>query len=198
MTLANQLTIARLVMAPLFALFLMRGSVPAFWIAAGLFTAAAVTDRIDGWLARRTNTETDLGRMLDPIADKLLVAAAFVGLLLLGVPGVALWMVAVIVGRELLVTWLRSHVGKRGVVIHASPFGKWKTTVQMVVIFAFLGFMSFRATQDPSPSHWMRFGDPAATIFAIAMLVTTIVTLLSGLDYLWKNRGAILRSPERV
>jgi len=198
MTLANQLTMGRLVIAPLFALFLMRGSVPAIWIAGGLFTAAAITDRIDGWLARRTNTETDLGRMLDPLADKLLVAAAFVGMLLLDIPGIALWMVAVILGRELLVTWLRSHVGKRGVVIHSSPFGKWKTTLQMVVIFAFLGLMSFRAFLDPSPSYWMRFGDPAETVLEVAMIITTIVTLLSGLDYVWKNRGAILRAPERA
>lgn len=198
MTLANQLTVARLVMAPLFALFLMRGSVPAIWIAAGLFSLAAITDRIDGWLARRTNTETDLGRTLDPLADKLLVAAAFVVLLLLEVPGIALWMVAVILGRELLVTWLRSHVGKRGVVIHASPFGKWKTTLQMVVIFAFLGLMSIRAALDPSPAYWMRFGDPAAMILTVAMFLTTLVTLFSGLDYVWKNRTAIFRSPERV
>jgi CDP-diacylglycerol--glycerol-3-phosphate 3-phosphatidyltransferase len=197
MTPANQLTVARLVMAPLFAVFLLRDSVPSLWIASGLFTAAAVTDRIDGWLARRTNTVTHLGRILDPLADKLLVAAAFVALLLLRVPGVEVWMVAVILGREVLVTWLRSHVGRRGVVIHSSPFGKWKTTLQMAVIFAFLGIMSFRALRDPSPAYWKELGQPATVILSVSMVVTALVTLASGLDYVWKNRSALAPGGER-
>ena len=191
MTLANQLTIARLIMAPLFAVFLMREAVPSIWIASSLFTAACITDRIDGIIARRTNTVTELGRMLDPLADKLLIGAAFVALYMLGIPGVELWMVIVIVGREILVTWLRSHVGKRGMVIHSSGFAKWKTTFQMVIAFAFLGMMSYRAYTNPDPSYWTRFGEGTTEILKWGMLVTTIVTFLSGADYLWKSRQAL-------
>ena len=195
MTLATYLTVARLVMAPLFVIFLLRETVHSLWVASALFTVAALTDTADGYLARRTGTVTKLGRMLDPLADKLLVAFAYISFLILRIPGVEAWMVAIIVARELLVTWLRSFVGRRGVIIHSSPLGKWKTTFQMVVVFGVLALMSIRAAMDPSPAYWQRPGDPYTTILVIALLLTTAITLLSGLDYVWKNRGALTRSP---
>ncbi|MCA9753047.1 MAG: CDP-diacylglycerol--glycerol-3-phosphate 3-phosphatidyltransferase [Gemmatimonadetes bacterium] len=198
MTLATRLTVGRLVAAPVFAGLLLRESVPAIWYASAVFVAAAITDRIDGWLARRTNTVTPLGRMLDPLADKLLVAAAFVGFRLIRVPGVEWWMVGVILGRELLVTWLRSHVGRRGVVIHSSPFAKWKTTVQMVVVLLFLALMSYRAIADRSPTYWKQFGEPATTWLFVAMVATAAVTLLSGLDYVFKNRREVFGGTGRA
>ncbi len=191
MTVATQLTVARLVMAPLFVVFLLRETVHSLWIAAGLFTLAAVTDTFDGWLARKTNTITELGRMLDPLADKLLVAFAYVSFLVMELPGIEVWMVAIIIARELLVTWLRSFVGRRGVIIHSSPLGKWKTTFQMVVVFALLALMSWRASQDPSPAYWKYPEDPIPAIIWVALILTTGITLLSGLDYVWKNRHAL-------
>lgn len=194
MTLATRLTIARLVMAPLFVVFLLRETVHSLWIASALFTLAALTDTADGYLARRTGTVTKLGRMLDPLADKLLVAFAYLSFLILRVPGVEVWMVVIIVARELLVTWLRSHVGRRGVVIHSSPLGKWKTTFQMVVVFGLLALMSIRATQDPSPAYWKSPGASFTGVVWAALVITTAITLLSGLDYVWKNRAALRRA----
>jgi CDP-diacylglycerol--glycerol-3-phosphate 3-phosphatidyltransferase len=191
MTLATQLTVARLVMAPLFVVFLLRETVHSLWIASGLFTLAAVTDTFDGWLARKTNTVTKLGRMLDPLADKLLVAFAYLSCLVLRIPGIEAWMVGIIIARELLVTWLRSFVGRRGVIIHSSPLGKWKTTFQMTVVFALLALMSWRASLDPSPAFWKAPEAPYPSIIWVALVLTTGITLLSGLDYVWKNRRAL-------
>jgi len=194
MTVATWLTVARLVMAPLFVVFLLRQTVHSLWIASALFTLASLTDTFDGYLARRTGTVTKLGRMLDPLADKLLVAFAYISFVILGIPGVALWMVIIIIARELFVTWLRSFVGRRGVIIHSSPLGKWKTTFQMVYVFGVLALMSFRAASDPAPSYWQNPPSPWSTILPIALLLTTAITLLSGLDYVWKNRAALRSS----
>lgn len=191
MTVATQLTIARLVMAPLFVVFMLRETQHSLWIASGLFTLAALTDTFDGYLARRTNTITPLGRMLDPLADKLLVAFAYLTFLFLRLPGVEAWMVGVIIVRELLVTGLRSYVGRRGVIIHSSPLGKWKTTFQMVVVFAMLALMSYRAFIDPSPAYWKFPEAPVPAILTAALVVTTAITLWSGLDYVWKTRSAL-------
>lgn len=197
MTAATALTIFRLVLTPFFVVFLLwagdRGAtteaVRWLWIASGIFVVAALTDTVDGYLARRTGTVTRAGRILDPLADKLLVASAYVSFLILGLPSVKAWMVATIIARELFVTGFRSFAGHRGVTIHSSPFGKWKTTLQMGFVFVLLAIMSVRAASDPAPSYWKAPEDPlAGAALYGALLVTTVVTLLSGLDYFWKNR----------
>lgn len=193
MTLATRLTVGRLVLAPLFMVFILRETVHSLWIAAVMYTVAAVTDGVDGYLARRTGTVTPLGRMLDPLADKLLVGFAYLSFLLLRVPGVEVWMVAIILARELLVTWLRSYVGRRGMIIHASQLAKWKTTFQMVFVFGLLILLCYRAWINPAPEFWLRPEPPYTTIVYVALLVTTLITLLSGLDYVWKNRAAFGR-----
>jgi len=194
MTLATRLTIGRLVMAPLFMVFILRETVFSLWVASILYTLAAVTDTIDGYLARKTGTVTPLGRMLDPLADKLLVAFAYLSFLLMEIPGVELWMVLIILAREVLVTWLRSYAGRRGVIIHSSQLGKWKTTFQMVFVFGLLLLMCYRAWIDSSPAYWAHPEAPITTVMYAALVLTTAITLLSGLDYLWKNRGAFRRS----
>jgi CDP-diacylglycerol--glycerol-3-phosphate 3-phosphatidyltransferase len=189
MTLATRLTVARLFMAPAMVYFLMRQTVGSLWIASAIFVLAAVTDTADGYLARRTNTVTRIGRILDPLADKLLVGLAYVTFLAIGVPMMKGWMVAAVLGREFLVTGFRSFAGRRGVTIHSSQFGKWKTTLQMGLIFALLVVMSIRAKQDPSPAYWKHPGSSTADALYVALILMTAVTLLSGLDYLWKNRA---------
>jgi CDP-diacylglycerol--glycerol-3-phosphate 3-phosphatidyltransferase len=201
MTLATVLTIFRLVLTPFFVVFLLwsgeRGAtteaVRWLWIASGIFVVAALTDTVDGYLARRTGTVTRAGRILDPLADKLLVGSAYVAFLILGLPSVKAWMVGSILAREVFVTGFRSFAGHRGVTIHSSPFGKWKTTLQMGLVFILLTIMSVRAASDPAPSYWMHPSDPlAGAALSGALLLTTVVTLLSGFDYFWKNR-ALLR-----
>lgn len=196
MTLPNALTLARLALAPVFAILLLAETAPTLWAASGAFTLAAITDTVDGWLARRTGTVSRMGRALDPLADKLLVALALVAFVRLGIPGVETWMVAAIVGREVLVTALRSVASRRGVGVPVSRLGKWKTTFQMGFVFALLATLSVRAVIDPAPEFWEQPGATLETPFRLAFLVTTLITILSGLDYAWKARAA-LGSPGR-
>ncbi len=197
MTLATRLTIARLFMAPALVFFVLRQTETSLWIAFSIFVLAAATDTADGYLARRTNTVTHVGRILDPLADKVLVGLAFLTFLGIGVSQVKTWMVAAVLGREFLVTGFRSFAGRRGVVVHSSAFGKWKTTIQMFLIFVLLLVMSVRAGQDPSPAYWKRPGGNLADALYVSLILMTVVTLLSGLDYFWKNRS-VLRGGART
>lgn len=195
MTLATYLTIGRLIAAPVFVVLLVRESRTCLWIASALFVLASITDFVDGYIARKTKTISALGRMLDPIADKILIAGAYLAFLSLGTPQVKAWMVAAILGREVLVSALRHAAGRRGVIIHSSQLGKWKTAFQMIVAFGILTLMSRRAAEEPSASVW---SDPVsgtmATVLEAALVVTTFITIVSGLDYLWKNRAVFSTS----
>jgi CDP-diacylglycerol---glycerol-3-phosphate 3-phosphatidyltransferase len=126
------LTITRIVAVPLLILFLISSSRVHALIAAAIFTAAAFTDWLDGVVARRRNQVTTLGTLLDPIADKLLVAAALVSLL--AIDKVEAWIVVVIIGRELAVTGLRAVSAGHGVIVPASRLAKWKTVSQYVAV----------------------------------------------------------------
>ncbi len=132
MNLPIGLTITRIVAVPLLILFLISSSRVHALIAAAIFIAAAITDWADGFFARRRNEVTTLGTLLDPIADKLLVAAALVSLL--QIDKVAAWIVVVIIGRELAVTGLRAVAAGVGVIVPASRLAKWKTVSQYVAI----------------------------------------------------------------
>jgi CDP-diacylglycerol--glycerol-3-phosphate 3-phosphatidyltransferase len=126
------LTLTRIVAVPLLILFLISSSRVHALIAAAIFVAASITDWLDGVLARRRNQVTTLGTLLDPIADKLLVAAALVSLLT--IDKVEPWMVMVIIGRELAVTGLRAVAASVGVIVPASRLAKWKTVSQYVAV----------------------------------------------------------------
>jgi CDP-diacylglycerol--glycerol-3-phosphate 3-phosphatidyltransferase len=192
MTVATFLTVIRLLLTPFFTVIAFQQTPQAVWTASAIFTVAAVTDFVDGYLARKTETVTKIGRILDPIADKLLVAVTYLTFLVLGVPSVKGWMVGAILGREALVTWLRSYVGSRGVVIHSSPLGKWKTGFQMGFVFLLLLVMSIRAAADPSPEYWKHTGSGFLDgALLVALLATTLITVVSGLDYVWKTRAAL-------
>jgi CDP-diacylglycerol--glycerol-3-phosphate 3-phosphatidyltransferase len=132
MNLPIGLTITRIVAAPLLILFLISSSRVHALIAAAIFMAASFTDWLDGVVARRRNQVTTLGTLLDPIADKLLVAAALVSLLT--IDKIAAWIVVVIIGRELAVTGLRTVAAGVGVIVPASRLAKWKTASQYLAI----------------------------------------------------------------
>ncbi len=132
-TLANRLTLTRILMVPLFVLFLLQGSPPAQYFAAGLFVMAAFTDWLDGHLARTRNQVTPLGEILDPVADKLLILAALLPLVSLG--RVDAWIVGILMGRELLVTALRAVAVRQGVVVPAGVLGKIKMGLEVPAIF---------------------------------------------------------------
>jgi CDP-diacylglycerol---glycerol-3-phosphate 3-phosphatidyltransferase len=126
------LTISRIVLVPLLIVFLISSSRVHAVMAAAIFILAALTDWLDGLIARRRNQVTTLGTLLDPIADKLLVASALVSLL--QIDKIAAWIVAVIIGRELAVTGLRAVAAGVGVIVPASRLAKWKTAGQYVAI----------------------------------------------------------------
>lgn len=139
MNLPNALTLARIFLVPLLVVVLLTRfeaqlilGVPKEVIGAAIFGLAAFTDWLDGYLARRRQQVTALGQLMDPLADKLLITAAFISLVQMGLAPA--WMVMVILGRELGVTVLRSLVHSRGVVIPASPLGKVKMVAQVVAI----------------------------------------------------------------
>lgn len=168
MNLPIGLTLTRIVAAPLLILFLVSSSRVHAVIAAAIFILASVTDWLDGLIARRRNQVTTLGTLLDPVADKLLVAGALVSLLT--IDKVAAWIVVVIIGRELAVTGLRAVAASVGVIVPASRLAKWKTVSQYVAITMLI---VEKGVESP-PFH------VAATTVLWAALALTIV---SAVDY---------------
>jgi CDP-diacylglycerol--glycerol-3-phosphate 3-phosphatidyltransferase len=130
--LPTQLTVGRICLVPLVVVFLISTESIHALLAAVLFAAAAVTDWLDGLIARRRGQVTTLGKLLDPVADKVLVSAALISLVQIGV--VQAWMVVVMLGREFAVTGLRSVSAAHGVVIGASDLAKYKTVAQYLAV----------------------------------------------------------------
>ena len=147
MNLPIGLTITRIVAVPFLILFLISSSRVHALIGAGIFTLAAFTDWLDGVLARRRNEVTTLGTLLDPIADKLLVAAALVSLLT--IDKIAAWVVVVIIGRELAVTGLRTVAAGVGIIVPASRLAKWKTVSQYVAVTMLIVEKGFGSAEFP-------------------------------------------------
>src|SRR5262249_46232428 len=139
MNLPNALTLGRIVLVPLLVVVLLTKfeghmilGIPKSYVAAGIFGLASLTDFLDGYLARRRKQVTVLGQLLDPVADKLLISAALVSLVQAGVAPA--WMAAIIIGRELAVTGLRSVAQSRGLIIPASLLGKIKMGAEVVAV----------------------------------------------------------------
>lgn len=171
--LPNSLTLLRILMVPLLVVVLLtRFSGSEFWGLA-IFLLAALTDAVDGMIARRTKAVTVAGTLLDPIADKLLMSAAFISLVELGLAPA--WMVVVIVGREFAVTGLRQIAHERGIIIAASRLGKFKTLMQIVAISLLL--VSYQL------GRWALLGKVALWI----ALVLTVASLISYFGSFWRK-----------
>lgn len=167
--LANALTVLRVLLVPVFAWALLAGDDIRFRVLATvIFAAAAVTDRIDGWYARRTGQVTDFGKLLDPIADKLLIGTALVLLSALG--DLPWWVTVVILVRELGITVLRLFL-LRYVVLPASRGGKLKTVLQSVAIGLYL------LPLDSLPAA-------VEVLAGVVMAAAVVVTVVTGMDYL--------------
>ena len=130
--LPNALTLLRIFLVPILVVVLLTKFTGREYVGLAIFLLAAITDFLDGWIARRYNEVTRLGMLLDPIADKLLVSCAFISLVELRLAPA--WMVAVIIGREFAVSGLRSIAAQQGVTIPASPLGKGKMVTQVIAI----------------------------------------------------------------
>jgi CDP-diacylglycerol---glycerol-3-phosphate 3-phosphatidyltransferase len=174
-TLPNWISIGRILLIPVFMVILL-GRVPGGDVlAVAVFTLAAVTDKLDGYLARTRGSTSTLGVFLDPLADKLLVSAALISLVDLG--RLAAWVAMVIIAREFMVSGLRMVAASQEVVIAASQWGKVKTTVQVVAIAALI-------VDSPPPE----------TVTTVLVAVAIAVTVWSGIEYFVDARD-VLRSP---
>jgi CDP-diacylglycerol---glycerol-3-phosphate 3-phosphatidyltransferase len=175
MNLPNALTLGRIFLVPLLVVVLLTRFDDDRWmfgvtsemLGAAIFGLAAITDWLDGYLARRRKQVTALGQLMDPLADKLLITAALVSLVQMNVAPA--WMVAVILGREFAVTVLRSLAHARGVTISASPLGKFKMVTQVVAILALI------LGSDDRPA--------LLTAGLVALWVAVISAVASGVDY---------------
>jgi CDP-diacylglycerol--glycerol-3-phosphate 3-phosphatidyltransferase len=196
MNIANRLTMLRIILTFVFMFFL---SFPfqgiwSLWAKISslvIFILAAVSDFFDGMIAHKRNMVTDFGRLMDPIADKILVLAAFAAFVQLQL--IDAWMFVIIVSREILITSLRLFALNKGKVLSASPAGKHKTASQMVAIFYILGFIVAKEVAKNVSvwnPNWEEFSRRSTYLF---MLITVALTLYSGLSYLWENRKVITR-----
>lgn len=187
MNLANQLTISRILLTFVFMAFLFSGGVAAKTLALATFIAASLTDFLDGFIAKRYNLTSDFGKLMDPIADKILVLAAFLAFVEMKL--VPAWMVLVIVLREVTVTGLRvAALGQRKV-IAADEGGKHKMVSQIVSILAILVFIILREAGIKTFGFWTPETESVykSAIFFL-MSVTVILTIISGASYLIKNK----------
>lgn len=191
MNLANRLTMSRILLTFVFMFFLFCQGLMFKALSLIVFCLAALSDLFDGMIAQRRNMVTDFGRLMDPIADKILVLAAFAAFVQLQL--IDAWMFMIIVSREIVITSLRLFALNKGKVLSAARAGKHKTVLQMLVIFSILGFILVKEivlkyyTWNPSWESIFRQG-----IFYL-MLLTVGLTLYSGLSYLWENRKVITR-----
>ena len=200
MNLPNQLTIARLVMALAFVGLMSFPSLSTYLIAYVVFIVATITDYYDGKIARERNLVTNFGKLLDPVADKVLLVGALV--MLMQVPGLRVpsWCVVAIIAREFLVTGARSLAASEGVVIPANVWGKTKAVIQMVYVFVFLAlaiigdlFDSLGAFLD---AEWwvsfLRFYHRAVTIGSFwAIIFVALFTIYAGLQFMRINWRAM-------
>ena len=185
MNLANKLTISRIVLAGIFILFLFIRGAGAKFMALALFMAACVTDYYDGYIARKTNSITSFGKLMDPIADKILVLGAFLAFVQMNV--IPAWMVIVIITREFVITGIRILALSQKKVLAAESGGKHKTVSQMVAVIAILIFLIVR-DMGLGFRHMQAF----ETGVCLLMLITIGMTLASGISYMVRNKDIFI------
>ena len=182
MNLPNKLTCLRMIMVPFFVAAMVLPFAHHYLVALVLFAAASFTDLLDGKIARKRGLITDFGKFMDPLADKILVTAALICF-------VDLWtlpaaILIVIISREFIVTSLRLIAAPKGIVIAADIYGKAKTVCQMIWVIATLLQMWIESQFGVAfaPLHYLN---------GILMWVTLALTVLSGFNYVWKNRSVL-------
>ncbi len=182
--LPNLLTLLRIVIIPALVAMLYLDTAVARWIACALFAVAAVTDYFDGYFARHWNQVSPLGRFLDPIADKLLVAAVI--LMLVGIDAIRELLILpalIILCREILVSGLREYLAEIRVTLPVSKLAKWKTTIQLTA----LGFLIVGET---GPAIL-----PVQLIGEVGLWLAALLTLITGYDYLQHGLKHMLTEP---
>jgi len=189
---ANRLTLGRLVLTVLFVLALSSNWAYARTAALVLFLLAGVSDYLDGEIARRYGIITNFGKLMDPLADKVMMAAAFICLVPLG--AVPAWVATIVVARDFLITGLRLLASSEGEILPAEKLGKHKTSWQIVTVAFFLVLLAaLEVRPATSQAAWWqnawRYGGDTL------LWITIGLTIFSGLGYLWQHRG-LLRPAE--
>ena len=176
MNLPNKLTVLRMIMIPFFVVFMLTdlGGTYGKYIALAIFVIASLTDLLDGKIARKRNLVTNFGKFMDPLADKLLVCSALI--CLVEMDRLAAWMVIVIIAREFIISGFRLIASDNGVVIAASYWGKFKTTFQMVMIILLI----------------LDLGEGFQVLETAVIWIALVLTVVSLIDYLVKNKGILL------
>lgn len=176
MNTANKLTLLRVILVPVFMIFLLNQT---FWCqmtALAVFIIASLTDMLDGQIARKYNQITAFGKFVDPLADKILITAAFLVFMAQGV--IDVWAVMIVLTREFAVAGVRLAAVTEGEVIAASKFGKFKTVSQMVAVIAAILLMNISVIPQ----------EAAVLVSKILIWISVVFTVLSGAEYLIKNR----------
>lgn len=188
MNLANKLTIIRIVLVPVFLIFMTLKDIPYFTIIAiAIFILASITDKLDGYIARSRNQVTRFGKFMDPLADKLLVTAALVCLVEYHI--IPSWVAMIIIAREFAVTGLRAVAATEGIVIAASPWGKAKTVTQIVAIVLALINLNYNHVSLSMFRSFINHPHKILNLITyIAMGLAILITIISGIDYFVKNR----------
>ena len=188
---ANRLTVARFFLTLGFVAALTVRCPFSFTLSLVLFIVAGITDYVDGEIARRWSLVTDFGRLMDPLVDKIMMAAGFICLVPLG--DIPAWVATVIVGREFLITGLRLLALSKGRVLSAESLGKHKTAWQIITVVFFLLLRSIReltgvASAEHTPGWYVWLWHPGGTVL---LTVAVALTLISGVGYLWKNWAVV-------
>lgn len=187
MTLPDKLTVSRIFLTFIFMAFLFVSGMGAKVTALVIFLIASFTDFLDGYIAKGRNISTNFGRLMDPIADKILVIASFLAFVQLGL--IQAWMVLIIILREIAITGLRAFAIMRGRVIAADGGGKHKMVSQVFTIFAILVFLVLREGGSARFGFWTEGAQAHYdTAITILMYITVALTLISGVSYFLKNK----------
>ena len=187
MVLPNQLTVLRIILTPIFLVLFISGEPFLIQISLFVFFIAALTDWYDGWLARKFNYITDWGKFMDPLADKILTSTAFFAFVATGL--VELWMVILIVFRDIVITLLRIYADYKKITFSTSYFAKIKTFLQMFFLYYLLVIYSF-STIDYFKTNFdylLKILLNRNLVF-YSMLSVTIITVISGITYFFENK----------
>ncbi len=189
----NQLTFFRIILTPIFIFIIIENTARSRFLATLLFFLAALTDWYDGYIARRFSQTSRLGQFMDPLADKILVSGALATFAYMNYAYT--WMVVVIVGRDFLITFLRSYALYHGKSIITSTFAKWKTFLQMAFLVTLLIYINIPGLPDlrldSAENPWLLWT-------TLTLSVVVILTVLSGIHYLVVNRAHVIELTKRT
>ena len=188
MAIPNILTVMRIFLTPIFIICLFSDFFGAQLWALVIFIVASITDAYDGYLARKNNMVTNTGRFLDPLADKILVSSAFISFSIMGL--IDIWMVALIIFRDLFVMGLRFLMSRRGFIMITSKIAKSKTGVQVGIIIFTLLFLTLKGFNWVLLEDYLIFINEYEIVYYLTM-IAVIFTVYTGYSYIQENRKAI-------